>query len=150
MIANFEYKIINNTIEEMNSKSPSLLYRFSKLFYILLTGLILFSACKNNFTKIVGRTYIYEDSVYTLTVGFDKDTMYYIMKDARQPYFYKSPYELKKINDSDYMIEVPVKPVFWEKNNWEIVVTNSDGFYSKESGKYYKTYADSMLIKKGF
>lgn len=133
----------------MKSKS-SLFTKFTGIVYFSIVFLILFSACKDNFSKIVGRTYIYEDSVYTLTVGFDKDTMYYIMKDARRPLFYRSPYKLEKLDDSVFRIEVPEKPVFWEANIWDVVVTDSNGFYSKESGKYYKTYADSMLIKLGF
>lgn len=135
----------------MNLKYSSSKKKFLNLIYFLITSLILLTSCQNNFKNIVGKTYIYEDSAVTLTVGFDKDTMYYIMKDFRKPNFYRSKYQFKKLNDTSFIIEVPVKPPFWDKNTWEIIVNkNTDGFYSKESGKYYKIYADSMLIKKGF
>lgn len=125
--------------------------KFPVFLYFFITSLLLFSSCQNNFNNIAGKTYIYEDTSVTLTVGFDKDTMYYIMKDFRRPNFYRSPYKLKKVNDTSFIIEVPAKPAFWDKNTWEIIVNkNPEGFYSKESGKYYKIYADSMLIKKGF
>lgn len=120
-------------------------------FFLIITVLIfLVSGCNSNLDKIKGKVYLYEDSIYTFTAGFDKDTLYYIMKDAQRPYFHRSKYTSKKVDDSTFIIELTDKPKFWEKNTWEIVVKDDKGFFSKESRKYYKLYSDSMIVKKAF
>ena len=120
--------------------------------FFLLSAVLFFlvSGCKTNMDNINGKVYLYEDSVFTFTAGFDKDTLYYIMKDAQRPYFHRSKYTSKKVDDSTFIIELTDKPKFWEKNTWEIVVNDSKGFFSKESRKYYKLYSDSMIVKKAF
>ena len=106
--------------------------------FFLLSAVLFFlvSGCKTNMDNIIGKVYLYEDSVFTFTAGFDKDTLYYIMKDAQRPYFHRSKYTSKKVDDSTFLIELTDKPKFWEKNTWEIVVNDSKGFFSKESRKY--------------
>src|SRR4030095_3160273 len=121
-----------------------------KIILLSVVALFLFSSCGNNFKKIIGKTYIYEDSIFTFTAGMDKDTLYYIMKDSLRPYFHRSKYTYKKIDDSTYEIKVEKKPMFWDKDTWEIVVMKNGEFYSKESKKKYRLYADSMLIIEGF
>lgn len=131
----------------INSNIP-LIPKFFLFSFVLI---ILLSGCgEDNFKKIIGKTYIYEDTAYTFTAGFDKDTLYYIIKDAQRPYFYRTKYKLNKINDSTFNIAVEKKPKQWAKDTWSITVTNGNGFTSTESKNYYKLYADSMLIKKAF
>lgn len=116
------------------------------LFYVFLT--ILLSGCKDNFKKLDGKAYLYKDSVYEFTAEFDKDTLYYIMKDARRPFFHRSKFKLKKVDDTTYTLELTDKPPFWTKNTWDIIVKEGDtGFKSKESGNYYKLYSDSLIVK---
>lgn len=113
--------------------------------------LILLSGCgEDNFKKILGKTYIYEDTSYAFTAGFDKDTLYYIIKDPQRPYFYRTKYKTEKLNDSTFHITVEKKPNQWPKDTWDIIVTDGNGFKSAESKNYYRLYADSMLIKKAF
>jgi len=123
---------------------------FPKLLLSVIVLMILVSGCNSKFDKIIGKTYLFEDSVFAFTAGFDKDTLFYIMKDAQRPYFHKTKYKSTKINDSTYSIEVTNKPKFWDKNVWEIIVNDDKGFISKDSRKYYKIYSDSMIIKKAF
>jgi hypothetical protein len=116
------------------------------IFFSILTLLLLFIAgCSNNFSKIVGKVYFYQDSTLELTAGFGKDTLYYIMKDAGPPRFHKSKYKLNKVNDSTFQLELLDKPKFWEKNTWEIVVRNAGEIYSTESNKTYKIYSDTLF-----
>lgn len=117
------------------------------IFAILVTIYVIISltGCKNNFSQLVGKVYLYEDSVVTLTAGFDNDTLFYIMKDIRQPFFFKAPYESRKIDDSTFEIKVSQKPNFWEKDTWEIVIKNDKEFTSKESRKTYKIYSDTLF-----
>ena len=122
-----------------------------KLILSSVVILILLSGCgADNFKKILGKTYIYEDTSYTFTAGFDKDTLYYIIKDPQRPYFYRTKYKSKKINDSTFNITVEKKPAQWQKDTWDIIVNDGNGFKSAESKNYYRLYADSMLIKKAF
>ncbi len=133
-------------MKSTNYKLPLL----PKFFLIITVLFFLVSGCNSNLDKIKGKVYLYEDSIYTFTAGFDKDTLYYIMKDAQRPYFHRSKYTSKKVDDSTFIIELTDKPKFWEKNTWEIVVKDDKGFFSKESRKYYKLYSDSMIVKKAF
>jgi hypothetical protein len=121
-----------------------------KIIFLSVVALFLFTSCGNNFKKIIGKTYIYEDSIFTFTAGMDKDTLYYIMKDSLRPYFHRSKYTYKKVDDSTFEIKVEKRPMFWDKDTWEIVVMKNGEFYSKESKKKYRLYADSMLIIEGF
>ncbi|HMS64039.1 MAG TPA: hypothetical protein PKD83_02160 [Ignavibacteria bacterium] len=121
-----------------------------KSILFLTVLILLLSGCSNNFKKITGKTYIYEDSLFTFTAGFDNDTLYYIIKDTQRPYFYRTKYKLNKINDSTFNILVEKKPKQWPKDTWDIIVTDGNGFKSAESKNYYRLYADSMLIKKAF
>jgi hypothetical protein len=122
------------------------------VFAVLCTmTFLIISGCQTKFDKLVGKVYIYEDSVYTFTAGFDKDTLYYIMKDAQRPYFHRSQYKTTKVNDSTFVLELTKKPAFWQKNTWEIVIRDDKGFESKESKNYYKLYLDSVsVVKKAF
>lgn len=131
---------------KQNSRIPVII----KLILTIPVMLILFSGCQSRFDKIKGKVYLYEDSIYAFTAGFDNDTLYYIMKDAQRPYFHRSKYKSKKINDSTFLIELTDKPKFWEKNTWEIVIHDEKGFSSRESNKYYKLYSDSFIVKKAF
>lgn len=133
-------------MKSTNNKLPLL----PEFFLIITVLFFLVSGCNSNLDKIKGKVYLYEDSIYTFTAGFDKDTLYYIMKDAQRPYFHRSKYTSKKVDDSTFIIELTDKPKFWEKNTWEIVVKDDKGFFSKESRKYYKLYSDSMIVKKAF
>ncbi len=118
-----------------------------QIFTILISAYVIisFTSCKNNFNQIIGKVYYYEDSTVALTAGFDDDTLFYIMKDERQPYFFRAPYTAKKIDDSTFEIKVAEKPKFWEKDTWEIVVRNDREIISKESRKVYKLYSDTLF-----
>ncbi len=123
---------------------------YSILFFLLI-NVILLSGCSNKFKDLVGKVYLYQDSVYTFTAAFDKDTLYYIMKDQGPPRFHKTPYKTKKINDSTFVLEVSNKPKFWEKDTWEIVVRNNNEFISGESGKPYYIYKATLdEVKRAF
>ncbi|MEO6694859.1 MAG: hypothetical protein ABIY50_06120 [Ignavibacteria bacterium] len=119
---------------------------------LLITGFIfIFSSCqKNRFDKLIGRVYYHEDSIFQMTAGFDKDTIYYIMKDSLRPLFHRSKYKSKKIDDSTYLLELTDKPKFWEKNSWEIIVRDDKGFVSKESKRYYRLYSDTLFFQNVF
>lgn len=134
-------------MKKRNSDSP----RFMSLLPLITVLMILITGCQTKFDKLIGKVYIYEDSIFTFTAGFDKDTLYYIMKDAQRPYFHKSPYKAEKVDDSTYILKLTKKPTFWEKDTWEIVIRDENGFTSKESKKYYKKYLDSVsIVKKAF
>lgn len=121
---------------------------FAKFLPILILILAFSSGCKNNFDNLNGKVFLYKDSIYEFTAGFDKDTLFYIMKDERMPRFHKTTFTKKKVDDSTFLLTLKEKPNFWEKDSWEIVVTDSKGFRSKESGNYYLLYSDSLIVKK--
>jgi len=135
------YKIIMN-------KKLTAVPSFSKFLPILIVIFVIASGCKNNFDNLNGKVFLYKDSVYEFTAGFDKDTLFYIMKDERMPRFHKTTFTKKKVDDSTFLLTVKDQPKFWEKNTWEIVVTDEKGFRSKESGNYYYLYSDSLIVKK--
>lgn len=120
-------------------------------FLILLFAVVslLSAGCsKNNFKRLNGKAYLYKDSVYEFTAEFDKDTLYYIMKDERRPFFHRSKFKVKKIDDTTFSLTLEKKPQFWTKDTWDIIVKeNEKGFRSKESGNYYNLYVDSLIVK---
>ncbi|MBS1518096.1 MAG: hypothetical protein JSS91_08405 [Bacteroidetes bacterium] len=120
----------------------------AKVLPLLILAFVFIAGCRNNFDNLNGRVFLYKDSVYEFTAGFDKDTLFYIMKDARRPFFHKTTFKKKKVDDSTFIITVKDKPKFWDKDTWEIVVTDDKGFRSKESGNYYNLYSDSLIVKK--
>lgn len=116
------------------------------IYFAFVISFVILSCNKNtNFNKIVGKVYFYKDSVYELTAGFDKDTLYYIMKDQGPPRFHKSKYKLKKVNDTTFQLQLSNKPKFWEKDTWEIVVKGDKEIYSSETNKIYKIYSDTLF-----
>jgi len=121
-----------------------------KFIFCPIVLIFLFSSCQTRFDKLVGKVYYYEDSIFQMTAGFDKDTIYYIMKDSLRPLFHRSKYKSKKINDSTFMLELTDKPKFWDKNTWEIIVPNDKGFLSKESQRYYRLYSDTLFFQNVF
>lgn len=120
-------------------------------FLILLFAAVslLSTGCKkSNFKRLNGKAYLYKDSVYEFTAEFDKDTLYYIMKDERRPFFHKSKFSVTKIDDTTFTLKLEKKPPFWTKETWDIIVKeNEQGFRSKESGNYYNLYVDSLIVK---
>lgn len=133
---------MNQENTKMKSLPVFILIYFAAVFIV--------AGCGNNFKKLNGKAYLYKDTVYEFTAEFDNDSLYYIMKDAQRPYFHKSKFKLKKVDDSTFTLELEKKPPFWAKNTWDIIVHEGSGFRSKESGNYYKLYSDSLIVKYAF
>ncbi len=100
--------------------------------------------CSDNGSSLVGKVYTYSDSLITLTAGFDKDSLFYVVKDSVRILSHKSKYKIQRINDSTFIAELEIKPQFWEKNTWEFVIDKDRGIYSTESKKYYKLAEDKV------
>lgn len=121
-----------------------------KIIFGMIMLMFLFSSCQNKFDKLIGKVYYYEDSIFQMTAGFDKDTIYYIMKDSLRPLFHRSKYKINKIDDSTFILDLSEKPKFWDKKTWEIIVRDDKGFISKESKRYYRLYSDTLFFQNVF
>ena len=131
-----------NYLKSKNLLLPGLIIIFT------VVSLISSGCSKDNFKRLNGKAYLYKDSIYEFTAEFDKDTLYYIMKDERRPFFHRSKFKVKKIDDTTYTLTLEKKPAFWTKDSWDIIVKeNEKGFRSKESGNYYNLYVDSLIVK---
>ena len=118
--------------------------------YISVIAFLIVTGCGKNQNPFAGNVYYHDADSLAFITGFEVDTLYYIVRGPTFNQSHKSKYTSTMLNDSTYRIELTVKPPFWEKNTWEIVVNDSKGFFSKESRKYYKLYSDSMIVKKAF
>lgn len=104
--------------------------------------------------KFSGKIFYYYDDSTKLIAGFEKDTLYYVLRvkspvsPMEVPVGHKSKYALNKTNDSTYVITLENKPRFWEKNTWEVVLRDPNTLYSVESGKIYLRTEDKSLLKK--
>ena len=116
-------------------------------FLFLTSVIILMTGCgkKNDFLS--GNVYFHDADSLSYIAGFDKDTLYYIIRGPKLNMSHKTRYKLEKKNDTTYVVEVTEKPKFWDKNTWEIVLGKDKGFYSAESGNYYQYSPDKNILR---
>ncbi len=121
------------------------------VFTLLLTATIYIaiSGCGKNNDPFKGNVYFHDADSLAFIAGFDNDTLYYIIRGPKLNQSHKSKYKIKQLNDSSYLLEVEKKPVFWDKNIWEIVKGKGDdkGFYSAESRNYYQYSPDKNILR---
>lgn len=118
----------------------------------LLLGLQTMTGC--NKEPFAGKIFYYYDDSTKLIAGFEKDTMYYVLRTKSPvspmevPIGHKSKYTTTKKDDSTYIFRLEQKPRFWEKDTWEVVLRDPKTLYSVESGKIYIETKDRSLLKK--
>ncbi|MBK8551525.1 MAG: hypothetical protein IPL53_10885 [Ignavibacteria bacterium] len=115
----------------------------TSVLYILISG------CGKKDDPFTGNVYFHDADSLAFIAGFDKDTLFYIIRGPKLNQSHKTKYKMEKVNDSTYLVEVEKKPVFWEKNTWEIVHGKGDdkGFYSAESRNYYQYSPDKNILR---
>ncbi|MDQ3019910.1 MAG: hypothetical protein M3R36_04965 [Bacteroidota bacterium] len=107
--------------------------------------------CSNRSARLIGNVYTHQDDSVRFVAGFDKDTLFYTVKDMLNDSLkiasHRSKYTFNKINDSTFLVVLTSKPKFWETNTWEIVIDDKDGLYSANSKRYFKHTDDKNILK---
>ncbi len=121
--------------------------KFIPSFLFFAVSILLISGCVKKNDILNGNVYFHDADSLSYIAGFDKDTLFYIIRGPKLNMSHKTKYKLNKVNDSTYVIEVTDKPKFWDKNTWEIVMGKDKGFYSSESKNYYKYSPDKNILR---
>jgi hypothetical protein len=122
--------------------------KFNLTMYISVIAFLIVTGCGKNQNPFAGNVYYHDADSLAFITGFEVDTLYYIVRGPTFNQSHKSKYTSTMLNDSTYRIELTVKPPFWEKNTWDIVLPqdkNDKGFYSADSRNYYQISDKSIL-----
>jgi hypothetical protein len=144
--------VIKNKINPSDMNSANKFLKFSGYFLSAAYIVIALAGCSRE--PLVGKIFYYYDDSSKLIAGFEKDTLYYVLRQKSPvspqeiAVAHKSKYTMTKTSDSSVMITLEKKPTFWEKNTWEIVLRDPNTIYSVESGKIYRKTEDKSLLKK--
>jgi len=116
-------------------------------FLLLAASMFMIIGCEKKNDVLRGNVYFHDADSLSYIAGFDKDTLYYIIRGPKLNMSHKTGYKLNKVNDSTFVVEVAEKPKFWDKPTWEIVMGKDKGFYSAESKNYYKYSPDKNILR---
>ncbi|MEO8664546.1 MAG: hypothetical protein ABI462_03540 [Ignavibacteria bacterium] len=121
--------------------------KFISPFLIASACFLMISGCGKKSDPFSGNVYFHDADSLSYIAGFDKDTLYYIIRGPKLNMSHKTPYKINKVNDTTFVVEVTEKPKFWDKNTWEIVLGKDKGFYSAESRNFYQYSPDKNILR---